>query len=114
MVEEAPVKQSKSNGLVERAVQDIEGGVRAMFIALQERLGLKMQAKERIVAFIPEYVAYLMNRLMVGADGKSVYERLKGKAPSVLGVEFGEKVMYKKRRGAKFEKINPRLARGYL
>ena len=30
LVEEAPVKQSKSNGLVERAVQEVEGGIRAI------------------------------------------------------------------------------------
>ena len=51
-----------------------------------------MDATERIVAFIPEYVAYLMNRLCIGSDGKVAYERVKGKKPTVLGVEFAEKV----------------------
>ena len=41
-----------------------------MFIALQERLGVKMAAKERIVAFIPEYAAYLINRLFEGRMGR--------------------------------------------
>ncbi|MEC8428648.1 MAG: hypothetical protein VXZ35_09490, partial [Pseudomonadota bacterium] len=62
LVEEAPKKSSGSNGAVERAVQEVEGAVRAGFLALQERLGRKVDARERLVAFLPEYMAYLMNR----------------------------------------------------
>ena len=71
-----------------------------------------MDARERIVAFIPEYAAYLLNRLQQGNDGKVPYERLKGKRPTILGIEFGEKVLYKLRMGAQMEKINPRLEYG--
>jgi hypothetical protein len=46
---------------------------------------------------MPEYAAYLLNRLEVGKDGKTVYERAKGKMGSVVGVEFGEKVLWKKK-----------------
>ena len=95
IIEESPVRSSGSNGIVERGVQEIEGQIRALFIGLQERLGIRIDARERIVAFILEYAAYLLNRLLRGHDGKVPYERLKGKQPTVLGVEFGEKVMYK-------------------
>ena len=54
-----------------------------------------MDARERIVAFIPDYAAYLINRLSQGSDGKAAYERMKGKQPTVIGIEFGEKVLYK-------------------
>jgi hypothetical protein len=84
--EESPVKSSGSNGIVEKGVGDVEGEVRAMFLGFQERLGRKVDARERIVAFIPEYAAYLMNRLVQGADGKVAYERIKGKKPSILGI----------------------------
>ena len=50
-----------------------------MFISLQRRLGRKLDAKERIVAFIPEYAAYMLNRIQRGHDGKVAYERVKGK-----------------------------------
>ena len=49
-----------------------------------------MDAREKVVNFIPEYAAYLMNRLEVGKDGKAAYDGAKGKKPIVLGVEFGE------------------------
>ena len=40
-----------------------------------------------------------MNRLWIGEDGKTTYERLKGKKPYILGVEFGEKFWYMKKGG---------------
>ena len=88
-VEEAPKNSKGSAGLVERAVQEMEGRIRALFLSLSKRLGRELDARERIVAFIPEYAAYLYNRLIVGEDGKTAYQRMKGKKPTVLGVEFG-------------------------
>ena len=35
--EESPVRSSGSNGVVERGVQEIEGGIRALLLGLQER-----------------------------------------------------------------------------
>ena len=67
-----------------------------------------MDAEERIVYFIPEYAAYLMNRLEIGKDGKEAYDRATGKKPTVLGVEFGEKLLYKVTPTNKTEKINAR------
>ena len=46
------------------------------------------------MAFIPSYAAYLYNRLSEGSDGKVPYERARGKKPTVLGIEFGEKVLF--------------------
>ena len=46
-IPEEAQKGSSSNGIVERAVQEIEGGIRALFIALQERLGRQLDARER-------------------------------------------------------------------
>ena len=61
------------------------------------RVGVKIDGRERIVAYIPEYAAYLLNKLQMGSDGKVAYERIKGKRLWILGLEFGEKVLYKKR-----------------
>ena len=108
MPEESPVKGSGSNGVVERGVEEIEGSIRAILLSLQERLGMKVDARERIISFIPEYAAYLLNRGSVGDDGSVPYERMKGKKPTVLAVEFAKKVFFKKKKGAKLEKLNPK------
>ena len=73
LLEESPVERHQSNGGAERGVQEVEGQIRAIFISLQDRLGRKLDARERIVAFIPEYAAYLENRLSQGSDGKTAY-----------------------------------------
>eukprot|EP00973_Karenia_brevis_P015189 2076010-Karenia_brevis.AAC.1 len=70
----------------------MEGRIRAILLSLEERLGKDIDAKERIVAFIRQYAAYLYNRLHRGEDGKVGYESVKGKKPSVVGIEFGEKI----------------------
>ena len=44
----------------------------------------------------------------MGKDGKVAYDRARGKKTIVLGVEFGEKLLYKVKQTAKLEKVNSR------
>eukprot|EP00973_Karenia_brevis_P062889 8742648-Karenia_brevis.AAC.1 len=74
--------------------------MRAILLSLEERIGVEIDAKERIVAFIPAYAAYLYNRLHRDDDGKVAYERVKGKRPTVVGIEFGEKGLYMRNGGS--------------
>ena len=112
LVEESPVGSSGSNGRAERAVQTLEGQIRILLLSLEGRLGTSVDAQEPIVAYMPEYAAYLLNRLEVGKDGKTPYERCKGKKAQVLGVQFGEKVLYKVKADAKMRKLRPRWEYG--
>ena len=89
------LKAAGAMGWLKWGIQGVEGQVRVSFLALQGRIGRKLGARERIVIFIPEYAEYLMNRLEVGKDGKVAYDRAKSQKPKVLGVEFGEKLLYK-------------------
>ncbi len=57
---------------------------------MDARLGRKVAAERRIVAFMAECCVYLLNRLEVGKDGKTAHERCNGKNAKVLGVVFGE------------------------
>ena len=66
IVGEAPVKSSGSNGVVERGVQEIEGEIRALFLGLQERLGRKRDARERIVA------SFLISRVFMQQADKGI------------------------------------------
>ena len=112
IVEESPVKSSQSNGLTERAVQEIGGRVRCLWIGLQMRLGRSLDARERIVAFIPEYASYILNHLQVGGDGKVPYERVRGKRHQITGLEFGEKVLFRHKEGNKLPKLESRWEKG--
>ena len=108
VVEESPKQSSGSNGVVERAVQEVEGQMRALLLAVEARLGEEIKPTEPLAQFIPEFAAYLINRLMVGKDGKTAVERIKGKRATVVGVEFGEKVLWKLPKQAKMAKMKQR------
>ena len=71
--------------------------MKVMRSALEERLGLKLNVKSTVWPWMAEYAALLLNRLEVGHDGKTSYERVKGKKAKVLGYEFGEKVLWRRK-----------------
>ena len=49
------------------------------------------------MAWLCEHAAYLLNRLEIGRDGKTSYERSRGKRATVLGLEFAEKIFWKEK-----------------
>ena len=112
IVEQSPAGSSQSNGVVERAVQGLEGQMRVMLLALEGRVGRTVDPEEAIVTFLPEYAAYLLNRLEVGKDGKTAYERVRGKRATVVGLEFGEKVLWRKRKADRMAKLRSRWSYG--
>ena len=111
-MEESPVQSSGSNGIVERGVQTIEGRMRAILIASEERIGEEVLPTEPVAQFIPEFAAYVNNRLEVGKDGKTAMERIKGKRSAVPGLEFGEKLLWKIPKKKKMAKMKQRWAYG--
>jgi hypothetical protein len=110
--EESPVASKGSNGIVERAVQTIEGQIRALKSQLDERYKIKIDVEHLVVTWLVDYAAYLVNRLEVGKDGKTSYERSKGKKATVIGIEFGEKLLWKAKVVGPLQKINPRWQYG--
>ena len=95
--ENSPTYSHQSNGIVERGVQSVEGMIRTLRSALEERMGEVLVITDAIWPWLVEYASYLLNRREVSHDGKTAYERLKGKTAKVIGVEFGETVMWKRR-----------------
>ena len=113
IVEQAPKRSKGSNGVVERAVQSVEQYLRTLKSALDEKMAVRIDTKHPILTWLCEYAGHMMNRLEVSADGKTAYERCKGKTGEVLGFEFGEKVLWKYSQGGpKMEKINARWGYG--
>ena len=88
IVEHSPVGSSQSNGVVERAVQSVQGQLRVMKLAMEP-------SSHPLLAWAVEYAGVLLNRFEVGHDGRMAYERLKGNKSTTLGVEFGEAVHWR-------------------
>lgn len=95
--EHSPVSSSQSNGYVERAIQSVSGQIRIMLDALEARLGQTVRGTGTgALAWLIEYPYVLWNRYAVSADGKTAYERLRGKKSRMLGLEFGEKAHWRR------------------
>ena len=94
--EHSPVRSSGSNGIIERAIKEVEARVRCMKSALDERLGSDLSAKSNVLPWMVEYASVLINRYLVGRDGKTAYERAKGKSSKMLGFEFAEMVHFRR------------------
>ena len=75
----------------------MQGQVRTMKEALGARLNTKIPVGHRVLAWLVEYAAILVNRFEVGHDGRTPYERSKNKTAKVLGLEFMEKVWWRRR-----------------
>ena len=72
--------------------------MRVLKDALETRLGCKVGADNEIIAWLIEYASVLLNRYCVSHDGMTPYERLKGKKSKLIGLEFGERVHYRKQK----------------
>ena len=92
--ERPPVGESQSNGVTERAVGLVAGQVRTLEAALEHRAGTRIPPDARILCWLVEFAAYLMNRCDGGSDGKTPLQRLHGRRDNTPILEFGEKTWY--------------------
>ena len=79
VLEESPTGSSGSNGEVERAIREIQGQIRTMKIALESRIGKTIESTSNILPWMVTQAAALLSRIQKGADGRTAYERWKGK-----------------------------------
>ena len=95
IIDNSPVGDSRSNGAAERAVQAVGEQVRVLRKALEGRVGYQVPGSHPIVAWIIEHAADVLSKYQIGDDGKTGYERLKGKKYDKELAEFGERVHYR-------------------
>ena len=94
MSELSPVGDSKSNGLVERTIQTIEGQIRTLRCAFEARVNRKLTPGGALFSWLVIHAANLINLYEVGKDGKTPYQRLRGRKLHPDLIEFGECVHY--------------------
>ena len=81
-LENSPVGDSAGNGFIENAVQRVEKLLRVHKLDLERRLGEKLSVKHPIFAWLVEHIADVLNKYWIGTDGKTPYQRMKGKTSS--------------------------------
>jgi hypothetical protein len=89
------VGDSKGNGLAERAVQQVEEMVRVHKLAVETRIKEKLPVNHPMMGWLVEHAADVLNRYSVGQDGRTPYQRLKGRKFMGNMLEFGSPVMFR-------------------
>ena len=92
--ENSPKGESKSNGMIESAVRELEGMIRTTKDHIETKMGGKLDQDSPMLAWIVESAGTIITRYRIGSDGRTAYQRLKGKRPSNMIVPLGEKVLY--------------------
>ena len=94
ILENSPVAESQSNGVIEKAIQEIETQARTLMSALEHRLKAVIPWESPIGAWLIEYAAVLLNLYREGKDKQVPMERLRGDKHGRPVAEFGESIHY--------------------
>ena len=84
---------SQGNGFIERGVRSVEEMARVLKLDLEHRLTTRLEVTHPVFAWLVEHAVDLHNKFLVGSDGKTVYERLKGKKYRGEVLPFASPVM---------------------
>ena len=95
-IEYSPKGESKSNGEIERAVQEMEMSARTIKADLEIHAKMEFKGDEPILMWLIEHASTVHNLFHRGAphDGMTPYRRLKGREWKVPIPTFGESVEF--------------------
>ena len=94
LVESSPKGESQSNGIVETAVQDLDG-VRTHKFEIEATLKTTVRLGHLCIEWMVENVADVINKFKIGQDGRTAYERLKGKTYKGVIHELGGVILHR-------------------
>jgi len=112
--EQSPVGEHASNGVAERAAQAIQGQARTFKLALEARTGKSICETSDILPWLIRHAAMTLNIGQRGEDGRSAWERVKGRAYNHDIPDFGEQVMYLLPESVGVSKLDSRWSTGHF
>ena len=77
--EHPPRYDSRSNGSVENGVRLVKGHLRTMKSCLERKIRKKIPEQHPLMSSLVEHIAWLLTVRLRGADGKTAYERVRGR-----------------------------------
>ena len=95
MVETSAKEEHQSNGIAEESVRTVRGMTLTLKSQLEQNTGQKIKSDMGITQWMLRWGAMLLSRFMVGRDGKTGYERRRGRACGIPTACFGEVIWYK-------------------
>ena len=76
-------------------MQSVSEQVRVLRSGLESKIKAKLPGSHPVMCWLVEHSTDLLNKYQRGEDGRTAYQRLRGKVWDHQMVEFGEKVHYK-------------------
>ena len=111
--ENAPRGDSASNGLAERAIEEVEGYLRSLKLTLEEKIGMKISSGMPIMQWIVRHTGVILSQVKVSTTtGMTAYERMKGKPSQAVMLPIGERVLYQATQKERKNKAGPRYLEG--
>ena len=92
VMRESPVGDHKANGASENAVKQIKGRVRSMLLGAQAHWGRKLPFQHPLVVWAPRHAANVINRYVLGPDGKTAEERRTGRRWEKPAIAYAERI----------------------
>ena len=86
---------SQSNGGIENAIRNLRRQMRSIRSCLEERISAKIEPTSALIQWMLPHAAWVMKAMIKGNDGKTAWQRTRGRpfAKELLG--FGETCLYK-------------------
>ena len=91
---ESPVRQSKMNGLVERAVRNWRDQYRTLRHQLERRIDMKIPGGCALSSWLVTWAAEVINKYRLQDCGRTAYERITQHKCKTISIGIGEKVMF--------------------
>ena len=92
---ESPVRESKSNGSVERAIRTWQGQFRTLRHQLEQRIGKKLKKGSAIMSWLVNFTSEVLSKYKVHSNGRTSYEMMVGHRCKQTVCGFAETVHFK-------------------
>ena len=93
--EHPPKGESQSNGRPEEVGRTMRGFARVLKAQLEDSAKIDIGCEDAIAVWLVRWSAMLPSRFLIGKDGKTPFERRRGRQCQIAIERFGEKVWYK-------------------
>jgi len=102
VIPEGPaVGESQSNGLVEEAGKTVREFVRVMKEQVEDKAEISIDSADVVIHWMIRWAAMMVSRYMVGKDGRTGFERRRGRPCRTPVACFGESIWFKQVRETK-------------
>ena len=92
--EASPKEEHQANGTIERSVWDIAGTARTVKCQVEHDYDMKLESDHVVLPWLIKYAGCLVTLFCVGSDGRTAYERSRGKPWKRALPKFAETIMY--------------------